>query len=47
MVFPVEAEVAKRETVDVPDEKFDCFPVELNLGKAGNPVFHRIHNRDR
>jgi len=34
MVVPVELEVAKRETVEVPAGKFDCFRVELNIGQT-------------
>lgn len=34
MVVPVELEVAKRETLEVPAGKFDCFRVELNIGQT-------------
>ena len=34
MVIPVELEMAKRETLDVPAGKFDCFRVEMNIGQT-------------
>jgi hypothetical protein len=34
MVVPVELEFAKRETVEVPAGKFDCFRVQLNIGQT-------------
>jgi len=34
MVVPVELEVTRRETLEVPAGKFDCFRVELNIGQT-------------